>query len=371
MIPVYKPYLPAKSLTYAHEALDSTWISSQGKYLQQVREKLQELLGVQYVLPVNNGTSACHLMAKGLARKLNIKGKRSILVPDNCYVAAWNSLLFDDQYKLITVKTDINTWNIDLHDLDMKINIYPNAPVLIVHNIGNIINVPELQKKYPNTVFIEDACETFTGKYQNQHSGTVSFINAFSTFANKTICSGEGGFITTNDEKTYDFLKCIHSQGQSSKRYIHDELGTNFRMTNVQAAILLGQLEILPEITERKTIIFQKYRDAFKNRDDVFIQQEAFNTQHANWMFGLRIQDSKSFDVANNFFSSRGIETRPMFYEITAHAHLRDNKNVIADDLSNARLLNQQCVIFPSYPELTDEEQKHIIETIQDYVKSK
>src|SRR5271170_5540504 len=108
MIPIYKPYLPAGSLSFAHEALDSTWLSSQGKFIQVVQEKLQELLNIKYVLPVNNGTSACHLVAKAAKQKYN---KNEIIVPDNVYVAAYNGFLFDKNWSLISVECDLKTWN--------------------------------------------------------------------------------------------------------------------------------------------------------------------------------------------------------------------------------------------------------------------
>ena len=369
MIPIYKPYITNKSLEYAHEALDSTWLSSQGKYLPLVQEKLQQLLGVKYVLPVNNGTSACHLVAKSLIREVEQR-PRKILCPDNVYVAAWNAFLFDEgAFKLITVKTDIDTWNIDLIDLDSKIKSHPDASVLIVHNMGNVINVPELRRKYPDTIFVEDACEAITGTYEDQHTGTASSISAFSTFANKTICSGEGGFITTNDKDTYDFLKRVHSQGQSNKRFIHNELGMNYRMTNIQAAILYGQLEVLPEIIEKKNDIFAKYRTVFQDRNDIFIQKIVPNTEHANWMMGIRIPNGISFDVANEFFAIRDIEIRPLFYAITEHGHLKNNDYIVIDDCTNAKLLNNQVIVLPSYPELTQEEQKYIIDTVEEYIK--
>lgn len=366
MIPIYKPYLPKSCLKYAHEAIDSTWISSQGKYIEMTQEKLQELLNVKYVQLLNNGTSACHIVAKCLSRKY---GKKQIIVQNNCYVAAWNAFIFDGNYELISVECDLETWNYDLNKLDKTIKQYPDAVVLIVHNIGNIINVPELKKKYPDTVFVEDACEGLFGKYNNEYAGTESFVSAFSTFANKSLTSGEGGFIATNDEGAYLYAKCIQGQGQSSKRFIHNELGYNYRISNLQSAILFGQFEVLHDILDMKQKIFDIYRSAFKDRDDVFIQKEDVNTKNANWMFGVRIPGSQSYDAAEKFFKAECIEVRPMFFEISAHQHLRNNTSVSISDCTNAKLLNKECVILPSYPELTKKEQKHIINTLEKYIK--
>lgn len=370
MIPVYKPYLPAGSLAKAHDALDSTWLSSQGKYIQMVTEKLQDLLGVKYVLPLNNGTSACHLVAKCLSKKYvsDTSQKIHIIVPNNVYVAAWNGFLFDNQYALIPVKADVNTWNYDLDDLEQKINSYPMSPVLIVHNIGNIINVPELKRKYPNTVFVEDNCEGFLGTYEGMQSGTASFASAISFFGNKNITSGEGGAFITNDEESYLFAKCVQGQGQSSKRFVHSELGYNYRITNIQAAILCGQLEVLTQILSMKASVFDIYRRAFGNRDDIFTQFIDPDTTHSNWMFGVRVPGSH-YDQAEVYFKTHGIEVRPMFYSIDAHQYLRFHSDVWTCDNKVAKQLNQECFILPSFPELNIGDQNHIIYNVNQYIK--
>ena len=371
MIPVYKPYLPPGSLQKAHDALDSTWLSSQGKYLQMATEKLQELLNVPHVLLTNNGTTACHLMAKSLARLPHTySGKKKILVPNNVYVAAWNAFLFDKEYTLIPIDACIDTWNVSIKKLSASIEQFPDADVLIVHNIGNVINVPDLQEKFPNTHFVEDNCEGFMGAYNGQLTGTASFASAISFFGNKNITSGEGGAFITDFEDTYDFAKQIHGQGQSSKRFVHSDLGYNYRMTNVQAAILCGQLEVLPEILSRKFDVFNTYRDAFKDREDIKIQEVASGTTPANWMFGIRVPGSPGYEQAEDYFKIRGIEIRPMFYNIFDHAHLKDNIDVYGTDCSNAITLNKECFILPSYPELDSDDQARIIYTVNEYLKT-
>jgi perosamine synthetase len=372
MIPIYKPYLPARCLAYAHDALDSTWISSQGKYLQEVREKLQELLGAPYVLPVNNGTSACHLVAKALQHiRPASRGRKQIIVPDSVYVAAWNAFLFDDAYDLIVVGTDLDTWNFNEIELEAAIAVYPDADVLVVHNIGNIINVPELQRKYPNVHFVEDNCEGFLGEYEGVKTGTRSFASAISFFGNKNITSGEGGAVVLPDQETFDYIKNIHSQGQSSKRFVHDNLGYNYRMTNIQAAILLGQLEVLPEIMQMKEEVFDRYRTALKDNEDILMQVQEPNTKHANWMFGVRIPGKGNYQAAELYFKGHGIDIRPMFYPVQSHDYLRYSPRVNWRYCPNADLLNQECLIVPSYPELTKQEQNHVLTTLKNFAQGK
>ncbi len=370
MIPVYKPYLPPSSLKYAHEALDSTWISSQGKYIPMVTEKLKELTGSPYVLPLNNGTSACHLVAKSLSRIFKPShSKKRLIVPNNVYVAAWNAFLFDKEYELIPIDVDLDTWNYDLGKLDTAIGKYPEADILIVHNIGNVINVPSLQRKYPDANFVEDNCEGFLGSYEDRATGTACFASAVSFFGNKNVTSGEGGAFITNSEEAYLYAKCIQGQGQSSKRFVHEEVGYNYRMTNIQAAILYGQLECLNEIWDLKRNIFENYRSAFKDRQDIKIQTILSDTTNANWMFGLRVPGQLCYEAAELYFKMHGIEIRPMFYSINEHAHLKNNPDIFRSDCTNANLLNKECFILPSFPELTKDEQKHIIDEVNGYVR--
>lgn len=357
-------------MKYAHEALDSTWLSSQGKFLPMVTEKLQELLGAKYVIPLNNGTSACHLVAKALHRMCKPSvGKKKIIVPDNVYVAAWNAFLFDKDYELIPVEADLATWNYDMNKLDELITHWPDADVLIVHNIGNVINVPALQRKYPNTHFVEDNCEGFLGKYEGLQTGTAAFASAISFFGNKNITSGEGGALVTNFEDVYDYAKCAQGQGQSKKRFVHSELGYNYRMTNVQAAILYGQLEVLPDILSMKQNVFDIYHRTFDGREDIKIQVQEANTQSANWMFGVRIPNSPGYEEAEQYFKYRQIEIRPMFYPISDHIHLKNRPDIFGVDSTNAAILNKECFILPSYPELNIGDQNHIIYSVNEYVK--
>lgn len=365
-IPIYKPYLPPKSLEYAHQALNSGWISSQGKYIEMVRERLQDLLGVKYVLPLNNGTSACYLMAKALKRKYALD---EIIVPNHVYVAAINAFLFDDDWKLFSVDCDLETWNYDLNALDAAIKAHPKAAVLLVHNMGGILNKPALQRKYPDTIFCEDACEAFMGTYEGKFAGTASCISAFSTFANKTVCSGEGGFAVFQDEEDYNFAKCVQGQGQSSQRFIHQELGFNGRISNIQSAILLGQLDILPEIVERKAEVFGRYKKALKDREGVVVQKDAEGTTNANWLFGVRVPKQRNYEDAEEFFKMRGIECRPLFYPLNRHSHIVGNSKVVLDECLVAAELNQKCVVLPSFPGLTEAEQMVILEAMSEYLK--
>ena len=202
MIPIYQPHQFTESIEYAKKAIDSNWISSQGEYLDSCKEIFKNKFGYKYVIFTSNGTTACHLMAEALKFKYpNIK---NIVVPNNVYVAAWNTFKMSTDYNLIFVDADLETWNANYHELE---NLSPeDTAFLIVHNVGNIINVPKLKKRFPGFVFLEDACEGLMGKYENQYTGSASWVSAFSFFANKNLTSGEGGALVTQDKDIFEYL---------------------------------------------------------------------------------------------------------------------------------------------------------------------
>lgn len=367
MIPIYKPYLPHSVLEHAHKAVNSTWISSQGKYLVEAEEKLKQLLEVPYVQLVNNGTAATHLIAKVLYHKHpEIK---KLFVPNNVYVAAWNAFKYDNRIELIPVDADVETWNFDLHKLkDAVEKCEEKCGVLVVHNVGNIVDVPALQKLLPSgTVIIEDSCEGFMGTYGGKYAGTTSLASSFSFFGNKTVTSGEGGAVILHDEDTANYIKSIQGQGQAvGKRYIHDQLGYNYRMTNIQAALLVGQLDVLPTIQEKKEDLLSYYRQEFGDMGGVRMQKSMPNTKHSNWMMGIRILGSPSYESVAEYLRERGVDSRPMFYPMSHHSHLSDTNH---GDESIATLLSKECVILPSYPDMTQEDRKQVVEAVKDYCK--
>lgn len=361
MLPIYQPYLPKNCLRYAHEALDSTWISSQGIYIDKAKERLKEMVGSRYVILVNNGTCATHMLALGL--KFKYPHLNKILVPNNVYVAAWNSFLYSGGFELKTVDARLDTWNMDqrlIRDPD------PDTALLVVHNLGNIFNVPELRRQHPGLVVVEDACEGLFGKYDGRYAGTGSLMGSISFFGNKTITSGEGGAVFTDDEELFEYLNSVRGQGQSSVRYVHDKLGYNYRMTNIQAALLYGQLEMAEEIRDMKRQVFELYRKELSTVEEVRFQYEEPGTEHAQWMFAVRfdgftLEKKRALEL---FLFENNIETRPMFYPINHHSYLRH----IQGEMKVATQLNHQALILPSFPELTRGQVLSVCRKIKEFI---
>lgn len=352
---LYEPYLPKKSREYAKDAIDSGWISWIGEYTEKATSLLSELSGTKYPILVNNGTAATHLTT--IALRHFFPQIKNIIVPSSCYVAAYNSILYEDIWKVHCCDLDVETWNFSLQEVP------ENSAILAVHNLGNIINVPKLSRTY-NCPIIEDNCEGIFGSYEGKPSGSQSVASSMSFFGNKNITTGEGGAFFTNDESIYSFINKVKGQGQSEKRYVHDCLGYNYRMTNIQAAILLGQLEEYHQIKSKKQNLFDRYRSNLSCSKNIKLQKEEADTVHSNWMFAVRFPGLDSFYTAERYFTDQGVETRPMFYPYAKHKHIN-----FTGPYSVADRTQKEVVIFPSHTKLKNTDIDEICSKIISFSK--
>jgi perosamine synthetase len=324
----------------------------------------QDYLELKNVVLMSNGTCATHCLF--LALKFKHPEIKKIYVPNNCYVAAWNCLLMEyDKSNIEVMKMDIDTWNINTNE-DYINKLESNSAVLIVHNLGNIVNVPKLKKIRPDLIFIEDNCEGLFGKYENNYSGNFegTLCSSVSFYGNKIITTGEGGAFYTSDDEVYEYIKKIYSQGLSKERYLHDLHGYNYRMTNIQAAFLFDQLNDIENILNNKKRIFNNYENLLSvliDSNKIKLFKKENNTISANWIFSLRIINNYlSIEETYNFFKEHLIDTRPFFYPINSHGHLKDIQN--NDEISY--LLNKEIIMIPSSPSITNEEQMYVTDTI-------
>lgn len=361
MIPVYKPFLN-KYKQSALDAINSEWISNHGIYIELATEKLKNILNIKYCILMNNGTSATHCLFKSL--KYKYPNINKIYVPNNVFVSPWNCVLMEyDKIKIEVTKMDKNTLNMDVTE-DYINSLDTNSAVLIVHNLGNIINVPRLKRLRPDLIFVEDNCEGLFGKYENIYSGTgdCSLCSSVSFYGNKTITTGEGGAFFTNDFEIYKYIKTYYSHGMSEVRYVHNIEGTNYRMTNIQAALLYEQLNDIECILDMKNNVYNYYKTLFnKNLDNIFhFIKEENNTEHSKWMFSLMIHNI-NYNNFEKYMNEKNIQIRPLFYDINTHGHLSNIYNKYDKiDTNNGFML-------PSYPELTKKQQEYIYSCIIEY----
>ncbi len=370
-IPIYQPYLPPSfdNAKYASEAIKSAWISSVGKYTSLAAEKIAEITEAPHVLLCNSGSSAVHIAARIL--KQFYPSVSEITTGNATYVAALNGVITERDFKVKIHDVKKDTWNIDLDKID-----YTPQAFLSVSNIGNVVDPALIKARFPNAPIIEDACEIFTGKYRDGSpvgSSKNSVCAAISFFANKQITAAEGGALLIQDKEVFEYAKVLCGQGISEKRYIHNELGFNYRMNNIVEGLLLAQIELLPQILELKSTIFNKYRKEIGEMEGVKVQTYEEGTTPADWMFGIQVDSDLAinFEHADGFFKYRGIEIRPMFYPYSEHRFVRDSSLIeIMDQEDNAIEVNRCAIILPSFPELTEKQQDYILKVLREYLET-
>jgi perosamine synthetase len=366
-IAIYEPNIAQYSKS-AIEAINSGWISNHGVYVKLATEKLKEITKAKHVILMSNGTTATHCLF--LSLKLKYPNIKNIYTSNNCFVAAWNSILNEyDMECMKIMKMDENTWNIDTSEEYIK-TLETNSAVLIVHNLGNIINVPRLKRIRPDLIFLEDNCEGIFGKYENSYSGVgeSTLCSSVSFYGNKTVTTGEGGAFFTNDDEIYNYISRIYSHGMSNVRYIHNIHAYNYRMTNVQAAFLYDQLNDIDNILSNKKKIFDNYNKIMKKHFDskkICTYKIEENTQSSNWMYAIRIIGNKlSVKETGDYFMEKGVDVRPFFYPVNSHEYLKDIIN--DDDVSY--MLNREVIMIPSSPSLTYEKQLYIGLVIENFL---
>jgi perosamine synthetase len=363
MIQVYKPFL-SKYKNSAIDAINSEWVSNHGIYVELSTNLLKNIFNIKYCILMNNGTSSTHALFKAL--KFKYPQIKKIYVPNNVFVSPWNCCLMEyDTSHIEVMKMNEYTFNIDVSEEYIN-SLDKYSAVLIVHNLGNIVNVPRLKKIRPDLVFLEDNCEGIFGKYDKIYSGTskCSLCSSVSFYGNKTITTGEGGAFFTNDIDLYKYMKTYYSHGMSDIRYIHNMEGTNYRMTNIQAALLYEQLNDIDTIINMKKNVYYYYKSLYENLSEeykniFFLLREEENTEHSKWMFSI-LTHNFDYDKLEKYMNEKNIQIRPLFYDIHSHLHLFDIKN-------NFNKIKLNGFMLPSYPELTKIQQEYIFNCLTEY----
>jgi perosamine synthetase len=356
--PVYQPNLNGKEKKYVNECLDSTWISSKGKFINQFEIKFSEFTGIKYSVAVSNGTVALHiaLLALGIGKE------DEVIVPTFTYISSVNAINYTGA-KPIFVDSDPLTWQIDTKAIEQKISNKTKA-IMAVHIYGHPCEMDEIMRisyKYKLKV-VEDCAEAIGTLYKGKHVGSFGDISTFSFFGNKTITTGEGGMVCTNSKELSDLVIKLKGQGLAKNReYYHDIIGYNYRMTNICAAIGCAQLERVGDILINKKRIVQKYIDDIKNIPLEYHQAYG-NINHSYWMFTVLVNSESDRKKLRKHLSENGIDTRPTFHPVhTMPMYNSQETFEVAEDLG------KRGINLPSYPDLSDNDIKFITNKIRSY----
>jgi len=358
-IPIYQPLLDGNEKKYVNDCLDSSWISSKGKYIHLFEEKFSEFIGVSHSASVCNGTVALHLALV----TLGIGKGDEVIVPSFTYIASVNTIVITGA-KPVFVDSLEDTWQMDPDDVKRKITQYTKA-ILAVHVYGHPCEMDKLKKiaKENNIFLIEDCAEAFGSLYNEKHVGTFGDISTFSFYGNKTITTGEGGMVVTNDDTLYDRAYHLKMHGLAKCReYWHDVIGFNYRMTNICAAIGLAQLENAKEKIQKKRELRNWYEEVLSGTP-IKTHGEFGDVFHSYWMYSILLDSPQTRDGLRKHLSANGIETRPTFYPVHTMPMFAHN----FQKLPVAEHLGWCGINLPSWPGLSKEQIGEIGDLIKKY----
>jgi perosamine synthetase len=360
MISLYKPYISKDTLKNVSRCIKQNWISSKGFYVKKFEKLFSKFTKIKYSVSVANGTCAMHIALLSLG----IKKNDEVIVPSFTYVATANPIKYIGA-KPVFVESNLQTLQIDTKKIEKKINNKTKA-IICPHLYGNMTNIDELiklKKKY-NLFLIEDCAESFGSYYKKKHSGNFGEVSTFSFYGNKTITTGEGGMICTNNKKIADIANKLKTQGvvRAKHPYYHDVIGYNYRMTNICAAIGVSQLKKSKFIINQKRKIFDRYAKKINFSNKIRILKESKNVRSSYWLVVIILDNKIIKKKLEKFLTKNRIETRPTFYPLHKLPIYYSNKI-----FKNAELLGTCGLCLPSYPSIKNSEIEYISKKINQF----
>jgi perosamine synthetase len=321
VIPVNEPALGSREMEYVAECLKTGWISSAGHFIEEFEQKWADYCGMKYGIAVSNGTTALQVAI----RSLDLVAGDEVIIPTFTIVSCALAVVECGAIPVL-VDADPATWCMDVTQIEAKITPRTKA-IMPVHIYGHPVEMDpifELARKY-NLKIIEDAAEVHGAEYLSSFGkqepswvkcGGMGHISCFSFYANKLITTGEGGMVLTNEPQLAEKGRSLRNLCfRPERRFYHTELGYNYRLTNVQAAMGLAQLERFDQILEKKRWMGREYTKRLSGLESIQLPIEQSWARHVYWMYGLVLDESKGMDAKE--FAKRlrdaGVETRPFF----------------------------------------------------------
>ena len=373
MIPLSVPQLEGNEWKYVKDCLDTGWISSAGSYVNQFEQMVADFVGAKYGIACMNGTVGLHI-AQILA---GVEQGDHVITPNITFIATLNAIKYTGADPIL-IDVNASNWQMDLNLLEdflasntksvngQTILISTNRPVkaiMPVHVLGNIGDIDKLlaiAEKY-NLVIIEDSTESLGSFYKGKHTGTFGKFGVFSFNGNKIISTGGGGVIVTNDEELAKKAKHLTTQAKSSAmEYIHDEIGYNYRLVNVLAAIGVAQMEKFPTLLENKRKMDNFYRSELAGVGDIVFQEVSDEVEANCWLFTFKT--SKMRDLLT-YLNENGVMSRPFWMPMNQLNMFQNDIYVSKNNESNK--IYETCISIPSSAGITDEQMKEVVKQIK------
>ncbi|MCX6182219.1 MAG: aminotransferase class I/II-fold pyridoxal phosphate-dependent enzyme [Bacteroidetes bacterium] len=312
-IPISAPSLRGNEFKYLVDAFLSTWISSTGSYIEIFEANFAAFCEAKHGVAVSNGTVAIHLALKALG----IGRGDEVIVPDLTFAATINTV-FHSEATPVIVDVEEDSWCIDPKEIEKAITPKTKA-IIPVHLYGQPCDMDAIMAiaKKHNLYVIEDCAEAHGAMYNGKKVGSIGHIGCFSFFANKVITTGEGGMCTTNDFKLMELMKVMRDHGMNkSRKYYHEVIGFNYRMTNLQAAIGVAQLERIDEFLQQRIALEQEYRTKLSTSNIIeFQRNDLGKRQKITWLVSILVKDNYK-DLLVQKLKEKGIDVRPFFISL-------------------------------------------------------
>ena len=371
MIPVCEPLLSGNEIKYVTEAVSTGWISSSGEYVTRFEEAFAEYCGVKHGIAVTNGTVALHLALLALG----IGTGDEVIIPAFTMIATAFAVCYTGAMPVF-VDADPKTWNIDTKLIEEKITDKTKA-IMPVHIFGNPCDMDEIEriaKKY-NLYIVEDAAEAHGAEYHGRKVGSFSSISAFSFFANKNLTTGEGGMCLTDDDKLAErcrYFKNMCFPVNGPRNYQHADIGYNYRMSNLHAAIGLAQTERADEYRECRIRNHNLYKEYLGECEGITFQEDTPGSLNVNWMNTILVDPIKyghTKDELIKHLKDNGVDTRLLFRGMAKQEALKKYGCDCTGEYPVTDILSKNGFYLPSGSNLTDVCIKSICEMILDYEK--
>ncbi len=364
MIPVCEPYLTGKEIKNVMDCVKSNWISSGGKYIRKFEEGFSQYCGQKYGIATTNGTTALHLALASLP----LKPGDEIIMPTFTIASTAFAALYCG-LKPVFVDIYPDTWNINPDKIEEKITKRTKV-IMPVHIYGHPCGMKEISriaKKY-KLFIVEDAAEVHGAEYKGKKAGSFGHLSCFSFYANKIITCGEGGMVVTSNKKLAEKCQRLKNLGfVKKKRFWHQEMGFNYRMTNIQAAIGLAQLEHIEQLVEKRRRNAKIYNSMLSDVSGLTLPVEKDGVKNVYWMYSLLID--KNFGMSRDRLRKRlnevGVDTRAFFIPMHQQPVLKELGINIKGKYPVADAISRKGLYLPSGSGLKRKEIEYICECIK------
>jgi perosamine synthetase len=367
MIPVNEPLLNGNEKKYLIECIESGWISSDGPFVKRFEKMFAEYLGIKHAIAVCNGTAALEVAMAAI----DLQRGEEVIIPTFTIISCALAIIRRGGIPVL-VDVEPDTWCMDINQVKDRITSKTKA-IMPVHMYGHPVDmdpIMELAERHGLYV-IEDAAQVHGAEYKGKKCGSIGHINCFSFYANKIITTGEGGMIVTNNDKLAERAR-LHRNlcFVEKRRFYHEELGGNYRMTNLQAAVGVAQMERIEEFVNIKRRNGAEYNKRLANINCLQIPIEKEWAKNVYWMYGIVLDEAIGFDAKSfaNSLKERGISTRPFFLGMHEQPVFLKMGLFKDEHYPIAERLSRQGLYLPSGLTLTELAIEKVVKAVKEIV---